>query len=147
MSSADAGENLDADLDSGPRVRGLGSLVLYSARVEACAAFYRALGLPLEPERHGDGPLHFAASVGGAHVAVFEATVDRPACPAAPKGADTCSFAGFTVSSVEACVAAARALGAPVLEEPVRRSWGVRAILEDPDGRPVEVFARPVADG
>jgi catechol 2,3-dioxygenase-like lactoylglutathione lyase family enzyme len=36
-------------------------LVLYTPRLEPCRRFYSNLGLPLVPERHGDGPEHYAA--------------------------------------------------------------------------------------
>ena len=38
----------------------MASLVLYAASPQATAAFYRALGLELADEDHGEGPVHFA---------------------------------------------------------------------------------------
>ena len=38
-----------------------------------------------------------------------------------------------------------RALGSVVLQAPTSMPWGVRAVVKDPDGRPVEVFV-PVPD-
>lgn len=36
-------------------------LVLYTPRLEECRAFYAGLGLTFAPERHGQGPDHYAA--------------------------------------------------------------------------------------
>jgi predicted enzyme related to lactoylglutathione lyase len=120
---------------------GVGALVLFSADPERCVAFYRAIGVPLAEERHGEGePLHFACELGEVHVAVFPA---EPPGDAPGLSSSGCTFAGFSVASVEAAVDGARQLGAAVLQEPADYPWGRRAVLRDPDGRPVEVFARP----
>lgn len=56
----------------------MASLVLYAADAAATAAFYRAIGLELEDEDHGEGPVHFAAELGTVHFAIYPAqTPDR----------------------------------------------------------------------
>ena len=68
-------------------------------------AFYRAIGVPLQEERHGaDGPLHHACHFHGLHIAVFAAPEQGEALGLGQPG---CSFAGFVVASVEAAVEAA----------------------------------------
>ena len=39
-------------------------LVLRSPRLEAMQAFYRSLGIPLVPEQHGTGPVHYVGHLG-----------------------------------------------------------------------------------
>jgi catechol 2,3-dioxygenase-like lactoylglutathione lyase family enzyme len=51
----------------------LASVVLFAANPLATAAFYRALGLVLEDEHHGDGPVHFATELGTVHFAIYPA--------------------------------------------------------------------------
>lgn len=46
-------------------------LVLYTERLDECLAFYAGLGLPLRRERHGTGPVHHAAELGGGLVLEF----------------------------------------------------------------------------
>jgi catechol 2,3-dioxygenase-like lactoylglutathione lyase family enzyme len=46
------------------------SLVLFAADPEATAAFYQALGVELEDEDHGEGPVHFASELGPIHFAI-----------------------------------------------------------------------------
>lgn len=92
-------------------------LVLYSARLEECRAFYRGLGLNFTAEQHGEGPKHYAAVL--ADGMVFELY---------PARADRESGAlrlGFAITVTGATVTPPLAPG--------------RHGLTDPDGRPVEV--------
>jgi predicted enzyme related to lactoylglutathione lyase len=115
----------------------LGALVLTTNRVAETLAFYRTIGLPLREEDHGDGVVDWACEVGGVHIAVFgtDAGGQAPGYHAAGS-----TFSGFVVSDVEAVLADLRALGSVVLQEPTEMPWGVRAVVADPDGRPVEIF-------
>jgi lactoylglutathione lyase len=128
---------LVSSTDPPRNVTGVGALVLFTSRVDDVVAFYRAIGLPLEEEAHDDGPVHHACDVAGVHVAVFSAASGDRAPGLGTSGA---TFAGFAVESVARAVDAARAAGGVVLQEPAEYPWGLRAVLEDPDGRPVEVF-------
>jgi len=114
---------------------------LFSSNPQQCVQFYRAIGVPLEEERHGeDEHVHHACDIADVHIAVFPATGDT----AAPVlGEPGCSFVGFAVDSVDSTVEAARSVGAEILQPPDEFPWGRRAVLRDPDGRPVEIFARP----
>lgn len=118
----------------------LSSLVLFTGHIEQAREFYRAVGLSLDDEDHGDGPVHSAADVSGIHFALFDA---KPASGRAPQWRDAgSSFPGFYVTSLDDTVAALIAQGAPVLVPHQVRDWGCRAIVEDPDGRPVEINQR-----
>lgn len=117
----------------------MASLVLFSADVNRTVAFYRAISLDLAEEDHGEGPLHFATEIDGVHIAVFNATA--PGRSPAWQHAGNC-FAGFYVAALDDVVAALRAQDAPVLVEHQVRPWGCRAVVSDPDGRPVEINQR-----
>jgi hypothetical protein len=41
----------------------LSSLVLFTGHIGQALAFYRAIGLSLDDEDHGDGPVHYATEV------------------------------------------------------------------------------------
>ncbi|SRR5579872_865430 len=117
-------------------VRALGALVLFSVDVDRTVTFYRALGVQFEIEQHDEGEPHYACDLDGTHFAIFPA----PSGAAPPFRSGGCTFPGFVVESVAASLEAARVLGANVIEEPSPYPWGLRAVLEDPDGRPVEIF-------
>lgn len=82
--------------------------------------------------------MHYACDLGNAHFAILESRAGR--APGYRSGGS--SFAGFAVVSLQAAVEAARSTGAPVLQEPESYPWGRRALVEDPDGRVVELFER-----
>jgi catechol 2,3-dioxygenase-like lactoylglutathione lyase family enzyme len=87
-------------------------IVIYTARLEECRAFYVALGLPLTLERHGQGPEHYVAELDDD--TVFELY------PTGTQGETGRLRLGFTTA-------------AAVGLEPGRH------LLKDPDGRKVEV--------
>jgi len=119
-------------------VQDVGALILFTGEIERTVAFYREIGVPLEEEQHEDTPVHYACDVGGVHVAIHEVGPGR-----APQwrsgGSD---YFGFAVSSLADAVAAARGTGARIRQEPEEFPWGPRALVEDPDGRVVELFER-----
>jgi predicted enzyme related to lactoylglutathione lyase len=134
-------ENVGDRLDRGDGMNTrLGTLVLYTASLERTVAFYRAIGVDLVDEDHGDGMPHFAAELDGCHFAVFPATGETRAPGLREPG---CAFVGIAVGSAHDAVRRVRDLDAPVMQEPTEYPWGIRAVLADPDGRPVEIFEPP----
>jgi lactoylglutathione lyase len=115
------------------------SLVLFADDASKTAAFYGAIGVDLEEERHHSGPRHFARELGGVHFAIYaaESTGHSPA----RRAAGSC-FAGFYVDSLDAAAQSLRELGASVLGGHEQMPWGCRVVVEDPDGRAVEVNQR-----
>ncbi|MFI0820837.1 VOC family protein [Streptomyces sp. NPDC021098] len=91
-------------------------LVLYSDHVEECRAFYTGLGLSFVQERHGRGPVHYAATLpDGTVIELYPATAERPASRVR---------LGFTVDG--------RTMTPPLAPG--------RQVVDDPDGRAVEVY-------
>ena len=117
----------------------IASLVLFAADVNKTAEFYRALGLDLEHEYHGEGPVHFALELGGVHFAIYP-TDDGGRAPA--RRAAGSSFPGFYVRALDDVTESLRSMGATVLTEHEQMPWGCRVIAEDPDGRAIEVNDR-----
>src|SRR5262245_19060832 len=112
-------------------VQDVGALILFSSSLEQTVAFYRAIGVPLDEETHGDdGPLHYACEVGKTHLAIHAAEGGR----AAAWRSGGSSYFGFAVSSLADAVEAARLAGGRVVQEPEEYPWGPRALVEDPEG-------------
>lgn len=121
------------------KAQDLGALILFSNAIEKTVAFYRAIGVPLEEEKHDDeGPLHYACELGSTHMAIHAAGEGR----AAEWRSGGSSYFGFAVDSLKVAVEAARRTGARVVQEPEEYPWGPRSLVEDPDGRVVELFER-----
>jgi lactoylglutathione lyase len=115
------------------------SIVLYSAQPDRALTFYRLIGIQFEEEDHGDGAVHAATDLGGVHVAVFPAA-ERGRAPARRVAGST--FVGFYVDSLDETLAGLSATGAAVLVGHEVQVWGCRVVVEDPDGRPVEINQR-----
>ncbi len=115
------------------------SIVLFSVHPERIIAFYRSVGIEFEDEDHGDGLVHAAADVGDVHVAVLPAP-DGGVAPGWRAGGSI--FVGFYVDSLDETVAALSHTGAALLEDHQVREWGCRVVVEDPDGRAVEINQR-----
>jgi lactoylglutathione lyase len=122
-----------------PTVTEIASLVLFAADVGKTAEFYRAVGLELEDEDHGEGPVHFAVEVGGVHFAIYPTEVSGRAAARRTAGS---SFPGFYVQALDDVTASLRRMGATVLTEHEQMPWGCRVVVEDPDGRAIEVNDR-----
>jgi predicted enzyme related to lactoylglutathione lyase len=116
------------------------SVVLFAADLARTVTFYRLLGIALQREQDGDGPAYAATDLGGVRVAVYQAPAPASAPPAFLEGGGT--FVGFYVDSLDDTLAAVAGSGAPVLVAHEVRPWGCRAVVTDPDGRPVEINQR-----
>ena len=114
----------------------MASLVLFAANASNTGDFYRAIGLDLAAEVHEEGPVHLAVELGPVHFAIYEAAAPGRA-PGRHASGDT--FAGFYVESLDEVTKALQRLGAPLIREHEAMPWGCRIIVQDPDGRAVEV--------
>jgi lactoylglutathione lyase len=110
----------------------LNLLVLKTQQPDRLKDFYSVLGLSFAEERHGDGPLHFAARIGEVVLELYPLPAD--ACPA-----DDSTRLGFAVPNLDAALQSLDAVGAVLVSQPKTTPWGRRAVVRDPDGRAVEV--------
>ncbi len=117
----------------------MASLVLYAANQWTTAAFYRVIGLDLADEDHGEGPPHLATELGPVHFAIYPAEAPGRSLERRVGGS---YFPGFYVDSLDRVAATLTGVGALALTEHEKMSWGCRAIIEDPDGRAVEINQR-----
>jgi len=113
----------------------LNLVVVYARDIEASRSFYVSLGLPLRQEKHGTGPIHYAATLG---TTTFEIYPNR-------NGDRKLDLRlGFQVASLDEIIQELRQSQVPILSEPQESPWGRRAVVEDPDGNRVELTQRTV---
>ncbi len=112
------------------------SIVLVSAEPDRTISFYRSVGINFGDEDHDEGSVHSATNLGDIHVAVFPASGDGKAPPRRAAGS---TFVGFYVDSLDEKFSALSATGAHLLLDHEVQEWGCRIVVEDPDGRPVEI--------
>jgi predicted enzyme related to lactoylglutathione lyase len=110
----------------------LNLIVLYSQDIERSKAFYETLGLHFTKEQHGSGPEHYSCELGKTVLEIYPLTTERTAAP--------CTRLGFSVSSIEEITARLAKLGCRLIAGPRESPWGIRAVLQDPDGYRVELI-------
>ena len=108
-------------------------IVLKAGDVEQVVAFYESLGLKFKAEQHGRGPLHHAASMG-------EGVLEIYPLPAADQAADSTTRLGFAIADPDNVIENAPSVGGRVIQAAKETPWGYMALVEDPDGRKVELY-------
>jgi hypothetical protein len=78
------------------KVPAVNLIVLRCTDLEMASVFYRALGLTLTPEKHGDGPNHFSCTLGDIVVELY---------PTGRQGGTSGLRLGLVVADVQAAVA------------------------------------------
>ena len=112
------------------------AVVLHVADMQRSTEFYAMLGIELDCEKHGDGPVHYTTKLGGVHFGLYEAQAEGQASIRPTAGA---SMLGFQVADIDALATALLDAGVEVHTPIQNRSWGRRMIVLDPDGRCVEL--------
>lgn len=116
----------------------LAMLVLRTRSMEAARAFYQAIGLTMAEEKHGSGPVHYSSQVGETLIEIYPGA-DHEVLESQSGGA---TMLGFHVHSLDSVLTAVEQTGAKLLKPPKTTPWGRRAIVQDPDGRAVELNER-----
>ncbi|HEX2619522.1 MAG TPA: VOC family protein [Phototrophicaceae bacterium] len=110
-------------------------LVLRTADLEASLTFYRTLGLELVEEQHGTGPVHYACVLDGL---VLEIYPGKPGAAPDRKQAGA-TVIGFQIDDLDAMVVMLQSQSVIILTAPQISAWGKRAVVQDPDGRAIEL--------
>jgi catechol 2,3-dioxygenase-like lactoylglutathione lyase family enzyme len=113
----------------------LSLIVLRSSDAARTRRFYEALGLHFSVEQHEKGVLHYACDMGGLVLEIYPGK-EAPHPDANAAGA---TMLGLRVADVERVYATVTAAGAKSRRAPAETAFGRRAVVEDPDGRVVEL--------
>ena len=108
-------------------------LVIRSAIPEQLAEFYRQLGMVFEYHRHGNGPFHFSTQVGSTLLEIYPlAKVQQQT--------DNHLRLGFALDLFDARMERLQQQGVHFHQPPMLTEWGIMAIIEDPEGRKLELY-------
>ncbi|MDJ0735164.1 MAG: VOC family protein [Nostocaceae cyanobacterium] len=108
----------------------LSLVVLRSNEVESAVSFYQTLGLSFVEEKHGNGLKHYACT--------FESIV-LEIYPVVNGASTDTTRLGFRVKDLDRIVAKLENIGVVVLKYPKLGTWEYRAVVQDPDGRTIEL--------
>jgi predicted enzyme related to lactoylglutathione lyase len=109
----------------------LSHLVLRATEPLRLAAFYEALGLKFHKERHGRGPEHVSAALGGGVLEIYPLSSGQQAT--------TGLRIGFSVEDLEIACRSAQSAWGEVVISPKATEWGRQATLRDPAGHLVDL--------
>jgi len=107
-------------------------IVLKTSQPDNLASFYGHLGIKFENHRHGTGPLHYAAELDNVVFEIYPLPKDRE------KADDTLRL-GFTVNDLDDTIQKLKTSGGKIIKEPSHTEWGYVSIVEDLDGRKIEL--------
>lgn len=115
----------------------VGAIIWTTSRVQEVIEFYRALGIPLEPDSHDEPHKtpHYEADVGDTHFAVFQEKDD-----VAGSGTQSPTMIGLAVDNLAQVVAVLEKMSAKFKTTLEDTPWGKRVVVYDPDGRAVEIY-------
>lgn len=105
-------------------------LVIKTNQLETTCEFYQSIGIQFQKHQHGKGPVHYAAEIGPFVFEIYPSP-DRQAL------VDSSTRLGFEVLQLDKLIATL-----PediVLKFPHQAEWGYQAIVQDPDGRKIEL--------
>lgn len=106
-------------------------IVIKTDKIQAQSEFYSALGLEFEYHKHGNGPHHYASS----GKLIFEIYP-------LPKGIlqpDNTTRLGFTIENLDRLIQSLKEKGIKIISDPAKTEWGYSAVVEDLDGRKIEL--------
>ena len=109
----------------------LNLLVLRVADIDRSAAFYATLGLKFKREQHGKGPEHLSAVAGETLLEIY---------PAEDGVTTTAVRLGFSVAAIRPLIDAMVSTGGELFSSAKQTTWGLRAVVVDPDGHKIELL-------
>jgi len=107
-------------------------VVIKTNQPESLVSFYEQIGFTFNNHRHGNGPLHFAAELQNFVFEIYP-------LPNGINTPDNTTRLGFTISNLDTVLEKLKMHGARVNKEPMITEWGYQAVVEDPDGRKIEL--------
>jgi lactoylglutathione lyase len=111
----------------------LSLLVLKTNQAEQVKDFYQGLGVAFQEEKHGNGPIHFSATIQHTVIEIYP-------LPKTVQQADTTTRLGFRIENLDVTLQQVREKGGEIVSEAKQTEWGYAAIVKDPDGRSVELM-------
>ena len=111
----------------------LSLVVIKTNQLEKLVEFYSRFGLAFDYHRHGDGPFHYTTQMGVTYLEIYP-------LPKSQTVADKTTRLGITVKNLDGLVKLLRENGVKIISEPAQTEFGYNAIVEDPDGRKIELY-------
>lgn len=109
-------------------------LVIRSANPAQLAQFYTQLGCNFEQHRHGKGPLHYSCTIARTVLEIYPLAKGQVT-------PDSNLRLGFEVEQFEGVLEKLIEHGAKLIQAPYESEFGRIGVVEDPEGRKVELYS------
>lgn len=110
-------------------------IVVRTSDIKALADFYSEFGLAFEYHKHGNSPYHYSSTIDKTVLEIYPLTKSQTA-------PDKSLRLGFSIDNFETIVANLKENGTIFISEPGQTDFGFMTIVEDPDGRKIELYKK-----
>ena len=93
------------------------------------------MALTFEHHRHGSGPYHYSAQIGPTLLEIYPLAKGQ-------ETADKHLRIGLTIELFEAIIQELQQQDIYFHQTPISTEWGIMAIIEDPEGRKIELYKK-----
>jgi lactoylglutathione lyase len=107
-------------------------IVIKSSDPDELAKQYELLGLQFDYHQHSTGPHHYAASMDGVTFEIYP-------LPKSKLHSDNTTRLGFEIEGLDNLMLKLSQSNWKIVSKPLRSEWGYTAIIEDLEGRKVEL--------
>jgi len=121
----------------------LNLLVLRTTNLEITISFYQKIGLSFTEEQHGKGPIHYSCQIDNILLEIYPGTSGN----APERKSAGATLIGFQVDNLDKIVEALSDLEGSILSFPQDSPWGRRMVIQDPDGRAIELNQSYISSG
>lgn len=108
-------------------------IVLRTSKPDELAKFYSLLGLQFDYHKHSNSPYHYSARIDETVFEIYPLTKNQPE-------ADKTLRLGFTIGDFDGIIQTFKKQGIKFVSEPIDTEFGYLAIIEDLDGRKIELY-------
>jgi predicted enzyme related to lactoylglutathione lyase len=115
----------------------LNLIVIKTDNLQGQAEFYTALGMQFDYHKHGNGPYHYASITDGPTLEIYP-------LPKNMTKPDHTTRLGFVIERLDALISDLKSRGVTIVSEPAVSEWGYVAIVQDLDGRKIELTENPI---
>lgn len=107
-------------------------LVIRTENPETLKTQYEKIGFKFDYHKHGNGPFHYASELNGFILEIYPLTKSMTK-------ADNSLRLGFEIENLEKKVESLKKTDWRILSEPKETEWGMISIIQDLDGRKIEL--------
>lgn len=107
-------------------------IVIKTIRLEELKKQYELIGIQFQYHQHGNGPFHYSAELDDLIFEIYP-------LPKSQTVVDNTTRLGFTIKDFNETVNRIQESNWKIISEPQTTEWGTIAVIEDLDGRKVEL--------